>query len=105
MTSKEALEALIPIIELVESLYFTNEDAKARLIKGLYENIAIIENDLGVLDILNKKEVAIDELKNCIKNDSEDRPALEEYNAFAGDKNSLTQEKFNKIKGWIENEK
>lgn len=66
--------------------------------------LSSIDEDLEVLEILKKKEVAIDELKNCIKHDSENRPALEEYNSFAGDKKSLTQEEFNKIKEWLENE-
>lgn len=32
---------------------------------------------------------------------SKELEALEEYNAFAGDKNSLTEEEFNLLKRWL----
>lgn len=67
----------------------------------LFKYISDSRKNDQILYILKEKEVAIDELKNCIKNDSEDRPALEEYNAFAGDENSLTQEEFDLLKGWL----
>lgn len=62
MTSKEALEAFIPVIELIESLLFTNQDAKDKLTKGLYENIAIIKKNLEVLEKYHQieQELGID---------------------------------------------
>lgn len=92
MTSKEALEII------------KNPFTCCHYGKKHKEASEVIEKDLEVLEILKKKEIAIDELKNCIKHDSEDRPALEEYNAFAGDKKSLTQEEYMLLKEWLSNE-
>lgn len=59
-----------------------------------------IEKKLEVLKIIKEKEIAVDELKRCIKECGSE--ALDEYNAFAGDKNSLNEEHFNEVKRWLE---
>lgn len=102
MTSKEALEDLR--FQVGNITYFTKDLKMTTFIVKDSCIFEIIEKDLDVLEILKKKEVAIDELKNCIKEDSKNYPALEEYNAFAGDKNSLTQEEFDLLKEWLEDE-
>ena len=58
------------------------------------ELLVPVAKQLKVLEIIKKKQVAVDEFIRCCK---EDNP-LEEYNNFAGDKNSLTQEEFNLLK-------
>lgn len=48
-----------------------------------------------VLRIVKEKKVAVDELIRCIEKEEN---SLEEYNNFAGDENSLTQEEYDLLK-------
>jgi hypothetical protein len=50
----------------------------------------ILSKQLKALEIIKKKQVAVDEFLRC-----ED---LEEYNDFAGDTNALTQEEYDIVK-------
>ena len=52
-----------------------------------------------ILKIIKEKKVAVDELLRCIENEE---IALEEYNDFAGDKNSLSEIEFDLLKEWLE---
>lgn len=54
-----------------------------------------VQLKLKALEIIKEKEVAVDEFIRCCKNEEN---SLEEYNNFAGDENSLTQEEFDLLK-------
>ncbi len=67
-----------------------------------YHKDMVSENTRKIANVIVDKEVAIDELKKCIKESKgDDKVALEEYNNFAGDKNSLKEDEFLMIKIFI----
>ena len=81
MTSKEALKEL-------------KENAQ-EICKWELDRLEIIGKDLEVLEILKNKNVDIDLIKNIMKDNRK-------FECYPDD--NLTQEEFNKIKEWLENE-
>lgn len=55
----------------------------------------VIEKSLSAFEIVKTKQVAVDEFIRCCENAKD---PLEEYNAFAGDENALTQHEFDLLK-------
>ena len=94
MKSKDCLNLLMFSQTKVKNEYeFVNSKTQERLsIDDCYE---IIIKDLEVLEILKNKNVDVDFIKNIMK----DNRKFECY----PDEN-LTQEEFNKIKEWLEND-
>ena len=56
-----------------------------------FEDLKVLITRSKTLEIIKKKQVAVDEFIRCCKKENN---SLEEYNNFAGDKNSLTQDEF-----------
>ena len=81
MTSKEALKEL-------------KENAQ-EICKWELDRLEIIGKDLEVLEILKNKNVDVDLIKNIMKDNRK-------FECYPDD--NLTQEEFNKIKEWLENE-
>lgn len=81
MTSKQALK------QLKENVYELDD--------WQYYRLNIIEKDLEILEILKNKNVDVDVIKNIMK----DNRKFECYPY-----ENLTQEEFNKIKDWLEND-
>ena len=59
------------------------------------DRLEIIEKDLEVLEILKNKNIDVDLIKNIMKDNRK-------FECYPDD--NLTQEEFNKIKEWYENE-
>ena len=81
MTSNKALKEL-------------KENAQ-EICKWELDRLEIIEKDLEVLEILKNKNVDVDLIKNIMKDNRK-------FECYPDD--NLTQEEFNKIKEWYENE-
>ena len=81
MTSNKALKEL-------------KENAQ-EICKWELDRLEIIEKDLEVLEILKNKNVDVDLIKNIMKDNRK-------FECYPDD--NLTQEEFNKIKEWLENE-
>ena len=90
MTSKEALEDIRDYHnEIVIDNYCTYTE-------NMFEKeLDIIEKDLEVLEILKNKNVDVDLIKNIMKDDRK-------FECYPDE--NLTQEEFNKIKEWLEND-
>ena len=84
MNSLEALKKLS-----IQCIVSNDIDGKC------FEELRIIEEDLEGLEILKNKNVDVDVIKNIMK----DNRKFECYPY-----ENLTQEEFNKIKDWLENE-
>ena len=84
MNSKEALKKLS-----IQCLISNDIDGKC------FEELSIIEEDLEVLEILKNKNVDVDLIKNIMKDNRK-------FECYPDD--NLTQEEFNKIKEWLEND-
>ena len=81
LTSKKALK------QLKENVYELDE--------WQYDRLNIIEKDLEVLEILKRKSVDIHLIKDIMKDDRK-------FECYPDE--NLTQEEFNKIKDWLEND-
>lgn len=94
MKSKDCLNLLMFSQTKVKNEYeFVNSKTKERLsIDDCYE---IIIKDLEILEILKNKNVDVDVIKNIMK----DNRKFECYPY-----ENLTEDEFNKIKEWLENE-
>ena len=84
MNSIEALKKLS-----IQCLISNDIDGKC------FEELSIIEEDLEVLEILKNKNVDVDLIKNIMKDNRK-------FECYPDD--NLTQEEFNKIKEWLEND-
>ena len=95
MKSKDCLNLLMFSQTKVKNEYeFVNSKTKERLsIDDCYE---IIIKDLEVLEILKRKSVDIHLIKDIMKDDRK-------FECYPDE--NLTQEEFNKIKEWLENDK
>ena len=81
MTSKQALKEL-------------KENAQ-EICKWELDRLEIIEKDLEVLEILKNKNVDVDLIKNIMKDNRK-------FECYPDD--NLTQEEFELVKEWLENE-
>ena len=63
-----------------------------------------IEKELLALEVIKNKQVAVDEFIRCVS-EYDDEQALEEYGAFAGEKNTPTKEEFDLLKEVLRYEK
>ena len=86
------IETALKEKDKLEEMFNNDEE----LIKELDKKVMYQDE---ILRIIKDKRVAVDELIRCIKECGEN--ALEEYNDFAGDKNSLTQVEFDLLKEWL----
>ncbi len=93
MTSKEYLQQ-IATTEVIDCTY--NDNSKKRIADIFSVGIAVIEKDLEVLEILERKNVDIQLIKEIML----DKIGFDYYPY-----NNLTNEEFNKIKDWLENGK
>ena len=84
MNSIEALKKLS-----IQCLISNDIDGKC------FEELSIIEEDLEVLEILKNKNVDVDLIKNLMKDNRK-------FECYPDD--NLTQEEFELVKEWIENE-
>lgn len=64
---------------------------------NLGNELRAIEKELKALEIIKKKQIAVDEFIRCVS-EYDDELALEEYSAFAGEKYTPTQEEFYLLK-------
>lgn len=85
MTSKQALEKLN-----FQCIMSNDIDDKC------FEELKIIEKDLEILEILKRKSVDIHLIKDIMKDDRK-------FECYPDE--NLTQEEFNIIKDWLENDK
>lgn len=94
MKSKDCLNLLMFSQTKVKNEYeFVNSKTKERLsIDDCYE---IIIKDLEVLEILKRKSVVIHLVKDIMKDDRK-------FECYPDE--NLTQEEFDKIKEWLEND-
>ena len=68
------------------------------------QQIEIIEKDLEVLEIIKKKEVVVGLLKGILHSDLLTHTASYYNSYFIADYKHLTQEEFDLLKEWLENE-
>ena len=90
MTSREALHYL----------YFLSAGDENKTIKCRQ----IIRKDLEVLEIIKKKEVNIGLLKGILHSDLHTHTASYYNSYFVANYRHLTQEEFDLLKEWLENE-
>ena len=88
MNSKEALKRLIG-----NKVFISLGRLQGK--KQFVNDINIIEKDLEVLEILKRKSVDIHLIKDIMKDDRK-------FECYPDE--NLTQEEFNKIKEWLEND-
>lgn len=88
MNSKEALERLIG-----NKVFISLGRTQGK--KQFVNDINIIKKDLEVLEILKNKNVDVDVIKNIMKDDRK-------FECYPYE--NLTQEEFNIIKDWLEND-
>ena len=83
--------------ELIEKSLKDYEELKDRLCitDVVKEDIVQLWKEHNTLEIIKKKQVAVDEFIRCCKEESN---SLGEYNNFAGDKNSLTKKEYKLLK-------
>ena len=100
MTSKEALK----IIETYNYWNGVEEITGNTCVNPVYLEVKkhyeeakdILENDLEVLEIIKNKQVDIFWLNKC--------DTYTAYNSWMGLQRMLTEDEFNKLKEWLENE-
>ena len=99
MTSKEYLQQ-IATTEVIDCTY--NDNSKKRIADIFSVGIAVIENDLEVLEIIKTKSVDINLVKNCYG-----PLAYAIYNSYIDEEKNdkLTKEEFDLLKEWLENDK
>ena len=109
MTSKEVLEYLrtCKFCKIVMGTDYENDDRYFTLYDVFSEEIEIIEKDLDrleklekVIDILENKIVNILILKYCIAKGG----GVETYNLHYKTEEQITQEEYDLLKEWLEND-
>ena len=100
---KNALYDLTRLQELFNQYAEDNKRMREYIdmVDKTFVDVETTKKKLKALEIIRNKQVAVDELLMCIEeeeNPLEEFSALEEYNNFAGDENSLTQEEFDLLK-------
>lgn len=91
MTDLEALECIV--VDLTPKAKEHNKD-----------EIEQIENSLKVLEIIKNKEVNIGLLKSILHSDLQTHTASYYDSYFVANYRHLTQEEFDLVKEWLENE-
>lgn len=92
MNSKQALEEWYGTISVNDKIRWE-------------DNYLSIKRDLEVLEIIKKKEVVIGLLKGILHSDLHTHTASYYNSHFVANYRHLTQEEFNLLKEWLENDK
>lgn len=88
-----------------EALWYLDDIAHGRKIEyDAHELKCIVEKDLEVLEIIKKKEVVVGLLKGILHSDLQTHTASYYNSHFVANYRHLTQEEFDLLKEWLENE-